>query len=82
MSSAGGSTIEAGYNRKGVTEDAHTHGATMYNHALSAALVIVGEMDKRELQKHELLSLIIFSIMHAMKSHQEENSREITFSPN
>ncbi len=40
---------------------------TRYDHALAAALAIIDEMQaKPGMAKHEILSLIIFSFLHAM----------------
>ena len=40
-----------------------------YEHALAAALVVLGEIDKRPgMAKHNLLALLVFSIMHAIES--------------
>jgi hypothetical protein len=44
-----------------------------YEHALSAALVILGEIDnKPDMAKHNRLALAVFSILHAMNQWEEE----------
>ena len=53
----------------------------MYDHALTAALTIMEEMERRHLQKHEMLSLLVFSILTTLQSY-EDNRREITSSAN
>jgi hypothetical protein len=55
-----------------------------YEHALSAALVILGEIDKRpDMAKHNRLALVVFSILHAMERWEEERGeRHVGFSVN
>jgi hypothetical protein len=55
-----------------------------YEHALSAALVILGEIDKRpDMAKHNRLALVVFSILHAMERWEEERGeRHVEFSVN
>jgi hypothetical protein len=44
-----------------------------YEHALSAALVILGEFDKApDMAKHNRLALVIFSILHAWDQWEHE----------
>ena len=44
-----------------------------YEHALSAALVILGEFDKKpDMTKLNRLALVVFSILHAMDGWEEE----------
>jgi hypothetical protein len=51
-------------------------GDQRYEHALSAALVILEEMDKQPgMPKHNQLALVVFSILHAMDCWEEERSR-------
>ena len=53
------------------------HRDQKYQHALSAALVILDEIDKMpDMAKHTRLSLAVFSILHAMNQWEEEQSRE------
>jgi uncharacterized protein (UPF0147 family) len=55
-----------------------------YEYALSAALVILGEIDKcPDMPKHNLLALLIFSIISALESWEEERSAlRVGFSAN
>jgi hypothetical protein len=54
-----------------------------YEFALSAALVILGEIDQKpELAKHNRLALAIFSILHAWDRWDEERRPDIGFSEN
>lgn len=55
-----------------------------YEHALSAALVILEEIDRApDLSKDQRLSLAVFSILHAMASYDAERSEErVSFSTN
>lgn len=55
-----------------------------YEHALSAALVILDEIDKQpHLAKHNRLALAVFSILHAMNQWEEEKEeRRVGFSLN
>jgi hypothetical protein len=49
------------------------HQDRQYEHALSAALVILDELDKMpDMGKHTRLSLVVFSILSAMKSWDQE----------
>jgi hypothetical protein len=44
-----------------------------YEHALSAALVILNEIDRTpDMEKRNRLALAVFSILHAMDSWEEE----------
>ena len=48
-----------------------------YEHALSAALVILDEIDRMPgMGKHTRLALAVFSILHAMNQWEEEQERE------
>jgi hypothetical protein len=54
-----------------------------YEFALSAALVILGEIDQKpDLEKHNRLALAVFSILHAMDRWEEERKPTIEFSVN
>ena len=55
-----------------------------YELALSAALVILDEIDKKpELTKHNRLALAVFSILHAMDRWEEEKRKShVGFSVN
>lgn len=55
-----------------------------YEHALSAALVILDEIDRvPDMTKHNRLSLAVFSILHAMDCYEAERSgRGVEFSAN
>lgn len=55
-----------------------------YEHALSAALVILSEMDKApDMGKHHRLALVVFSILHAFDSYEAERSgKHVEFSAN
>jgi hypothetical protein len=55
-----------------------------YELALSAALVILGEIDQRpDMAKHNRLALAVFSILHAMDCYEAERSgRGVEFSAN
>lgn len=44
-----------------------------YEHALSAALVILNEIDRvPDMPKHNRLALAVFAILHAMDGWEEE----------
>ena len=44
-----------------------------YEHALSAALVILNEIDRvPDMPKHDRLALAVFAILHAMDCWEEE----------
>jgi hypothetical protein len=60
------------------------HEDQRYEHALSAALVILSEIDKvPDMAKHNKLALMIFSILHAMDQwEQERRERRGEFSAN
>jgi hypothetical protein len=48
-----------------------------YEHALSAALVILNEIDRQpDLAKHNRLALMVFSILHAMDCWEEERGEK------
>jgi hypothetical protein len=55
-----------------------------YEHALSAAIVILNEIDKLpDLGKHHRLALVVFSILHAFDSYDAERSgKRVEFSAN
>lgn len=55
-----------------------------YEHALSAAIVILNEIDKMpDMGKHHRLALVIFSILHAFDSYDAERSAtRVEFSAN
>ena len=55
-----------------------------YEHALSAALVILNEIDKvPNMAKHNRLALAVFSILHAMDRLEEERkNKHVEFSLN
>ena len=55
-----------------------------YEHALSAALVILNEFDKVPgMAQHVRLSLMVFSILHAMDCYEAERSEvRVEFSAN
>ena len=49
------------------------HQDQRYEHALSAALVILSEMDRLpDMSKPTRLALVVFSILHAMDQWEEE----------
>jgi hypothetical protein len=49
------------------------HDDERYKLALSAALVILGEIDsKPDMAKHNRLALVVFSILHALDRWEEE----------
>jgi hypothetical protein len=51
------------------------HHDQRYEHALAAALVILGEMEKLpDMAKHTRLALVVFSILHAMDQWEQERS--------
>jgi hypothetical protein len=53
------------------------HHDRRYEHALSAALVILDEIDKMPgMSKPTRLALAVFSILHAMNEWEEEQERE------
>lgn len=48
-----------------------------YEHALSAALVILNEFDKMpDMTQHDRLALAVFSILHAMDCWEEERREQ------
>ena len=55
-----------------------------YEHALSAALVILDEIDRLpDMPKHQRLAMAVFSILHAMHRYEEERSSDgVEFSIN
>jgi hypothetical protein len=55
-----------------------------YEHALSAALVILNEIDSvPDMGKHNRLALAVFSILHAMESYKAESRKQrVEFSVN
>jgi hypothetical protein len=55
-----------------------------YECALSAALVILGEIDaKPDMPRHNRLAIIVFSILHAMDCWEQERAEpHIEFSVN
>jgi hypothetical protein len=55
-----------------------------YEHAISAALVILNEIDRvPDMSKHARLSLAVFSILHAMDVYESERSeKRVEFSAN
>jgi uncharacterized protein (UPF0147 family) len=60
------------------------HQDQRYEYALSAALVILDEIDRMpDMPKHNRLSLAVFSILHAMDCYEAERSgRGVEFSAN
>jgi uncharacterized protein (UPF0147 family) len=55
-----------------------------YECALSAALIILNEIDKTpDMAKHNRLALVVFSIIHAMEAWEEERREShVQFSSN
>ena len=55
-----------------------------YEHALSAALVILNEIDRKpDMAKHNRLALAVFSILHALDCYEAERSgKHVEFSAN
>ena len=54
-----------------------------YDHALAAALLILETFDTSPgAPKHELLSLVVFIVLEAMKAYEAESPREIQPSRN
>lgn len=55
-----------------------------YEHALSAALVILEEIDRApDMPKHDRMALAVYSILHAMRGYDEERSEwRVEFSAN
>lgn len=52
------------------------HQDQRYEHALSAALVILNEFDKvPDMDKHNRLSLVVYSILHAMDQWDLEREK-------
>ena len=60
------------------------HRDQRYEHALSAALVILNEIDRLpDMGKPTRLALAVFSILHAMNQWEEEKEeRRVGFSAN
>ncbi len=60
------------------------HHDRQYEHALAAALVILDELDKMpDMDKPSRLAMAVFSILHAMKTwEQEKGEFNVEFSIN
>ena len=53
------------------------HQDQRYEYALSAALVILDEIDRKpDMPKHNRLALMVFSILHAMHCFEDERSEQ------